>query len=209
MFPGCPPLLFSRVFFSIVRFVRVCLAFLIHDEIYNDQCCVPINSLFEIDLALVLHLQTIMVLQLTFKKNANGQWEHVRKTSKNDTVSLTSKPKMSRECAAHMSWASSLGPEPIPIEVEKRWPGYWKGPSDDREWVVVGPCSIRFKVVNKGKTNENAYWQAKFKRPIPGTFPPQTTINYNCAIHGTQIAEELAQRHKITKEQAEFHCVSC
>ena len=71
--------------------------------------------------------------------------------------------------------------------------GYW-GP-DQKDFVIVEPCIVKTKHVNKGTTKENIYDMVQFDKPHFG----KRCILYNKILEGPEKARQLALRHQPRK----------
>ena len=67
--------------------------------------------------------------------------------------------------------------------------GYWD--PDRKDFVVLEPCIVKTKHVNKGQTNEKLYYMVEFDKPHFG----KRCILYNQRLEGPVCARRLALRH--------------
>jgi hypothetical protein len=77
-------------------------------------------------------------------------------------------------------------------EVEKV-SGYWD--PERKDFVIVEPCVVKTKYVNKGKTNAALYYMVEFDKSHFG----RRTVCYNQCVEGPENARALALRHQPRK----------
>ena len=116
-----------------------------------------------------------MVFKLKFTK-VDGHWKLKRQERKDWWNDLTPQGKETL----------------FAQEREAGWDGYW----ENGEWIVVGPCHIKFKRADKGTKYDRMYWTVQFEKAIPRTDPPVKSINYSWLEHGQHGARHLAERHR-------------
>ena len=68
--------------------------------------------------------------------------------------------------------------------------GYWD--PDRKDFVILEPCIVKLRYVNKGKTNAAIYYMVKFDKPHFG----RRSVCYNLCLEGTEHARALALRHQ-------------
>ena len=68
--------------------------------------------------------------------------------------------------------------------------GYWD--PDRKDFVILEPCVVKKKCVNKGKTNVALYYMVEFDKPHFG----KRSVCYNQCLEGSERARSLALRHQ-------------